>query len=530
MAGLHAASIGLVATVVYAAGVALGGRTQTRNLRRYTDYGLTDWVLLLIPILLVLKLLPYLLQGPSAVGAEIASWIDDPSRFWDASLVWGLILVFFVWDESLRQAESLANLSLQPGELPPAANTPEYHDWMNSPYRFVNHTAAWQHLMWRFVGGGFVLLIFTGVAVIRPDQLGNADRPEVAAFLPHVLLYYLLGLILAGQTSLDRLRSAWLRAGATVQSGLAQRWLGYGLGLVGVALVLALLLPTAFSLANASNVPLLAVLLFPLRLLFGAFNWLVSHIAAWLLLPLTWLTPQGAAGTVGGSGQAAPPPPPPTDIPPDTIGSPTLASRIVFALLLYVLPSALALFAIWNTWRKRRAIWLGLRAFGREVWALLRGGVLDLLAMLWRIFSFGSPRLLSFAPGAIQERLRRRRAKGATAGEGGLGWLRLRGLSARALIQYFYVSLTQRAEALGWGRQPGQTAYEYSRDLVERLPNRQAEIEALTDAFVRAKYSPRPVSSDDAKRARTPWERIRGALQTRRRARQVGGWLGWGKA
>jgi hypothetical protein len=527
VAPLHALSVGLVATAAYAAGVALGGRANTRNLRRYTDYGLTDWVLLLIPIILVLKLLPYALQGPGAVGAEVSSWMVEPARFWDVSLVWSLILVFFVWDESLRQAEALSQLSLQPGELPPAVNSAEYQEWMASAYRFVNHTAAWERLMWRFVGGGFVLLIFTGVAVIRPDQLGNPDRPEALGVMPHVLLYYLLGLILAGQTSLDRLRTAWLRAGAAVQVGLARRWLGYGLGLAGISLVLSILLPATFNFASASNIPVLSIILLPLRLLFGGFNWLISHIASWLLIPLTWLTPNVGGGASGaGAGQEGRPLPP-AELPPDTPGSPTFLSRLVFGFLLYVLPTALALYAIWNTWRKRRIIWHGLRGFGRDVWTLVRGAVLDLLAMLWRIFTFGSPRLMSFAPSAIRARLRRRRKGGALGGgEGGLGWLRLRGLNARALIQYFYVSLTQRAETVGWGRQPGQTAYEYSRDLANRMPQRHDEIAALTEAFVRAKYSPQPVSSDDAKRVRTPWERIRGALQTRRRTHQVGGWLG----
>src|SRR6478672_1898087 len=41
LAALHAISVGVVATVVYAAGMALGGRAHTRSLRRYTEYDIS---------------------------------------------------------------------------------------------------------------------------------------------------------------------------------------------------------------------------------------------------------------------------------------------------------------------------------------------------------------------------------------------------------------------------------------------------------------------------------------------------------
>ena len=109
------------------------------------------------------------------------------------------------------------------------------------------------------------------------------------------------------------------------------------------------------------------------------------------------------------------------------------------------------------------------------------------------------------------------------------GWLRLRGLSPRELIQYFYVSLAQRAASVGWERHAGQTAYEYSRDLTARLPERAGEVSALTEAFVNAKYSRRDVGAEDARRARRPWERLRGELQLRRRAGRVASWFGLSK-
>jgi hypothetical protein len=525
----HALALLLVATLVYAVGLALGRRADGRSLRRYTEYGITDWVLLLIPILLVLKLLPRFLDGPAAVLEELQSWASSPARFFDMTLVWSFLLVFFVWDESLRQGEDLARLSLQPDEQPPDAdpNSIAYQSWESSAYRFVDHAGAWRRVMLRFVIGGFVLLILTGIATIPSQALGDPNRPEVTGVFPHVLAYYLLGMMLAGQTSLNRLRASWLRQSALVQPGLARRWIAYGAALVGAALLLALLLPTtSVSDSAAESLPLLGVLLWPLRLLFAGLNWLLSHLAALILAPIAWLLPRGVPGagspTAGFQAPPAPQPLPAGDAP---IGT-SWISRVLFGFLFYVAPLLLAAYAIWNTWRKRRAIVDGVRAFGRDALALLWGGLLDLVASLWRLLSFGSPRLLGWAPQAIQARLRRRRRGPSSPESGAMSWLRLRALDPRQLIQYFYVSTAQRAGNVGWARGKGQTAYEYSRMLAERMPERRDEVEQLTEAFVRAKYSPMPVSRDDARRARPPWERVRGALQIRRRGRQVGSWFG----
>src|SRR5262249_26476470 len=80
----QAVAIFLWATVFFAAGAALGGRPDGRNYRRYTDYGVMDWILLLIPIVLVLRLLPSLLDGPPALVQDVSSWMDEPWRFWNA--------------------------------------------------------------------------------------------------------------------------------------------------------------------------------------------------------------------------------------------------------------------------------------------------------------------------------------------------------------------------------------------------------------------------------------------------------------
>ncbi|HVG97045.1 MAG TPA: hypothetical protein VNK05_09095, partial [Chloroflexota bacterium] len=278
-------SLFLLATLFFGAGAALGGRRDGRNYRKYTDYGLTDWVLLLIPLLLLVRLLPSVLEGPGALARDVSGWVRDPISFWDAALAWGIILLFFVWDAALSVAQSLGTLAFQPAEASARADAanPALTSWETSPYRFADHAAAWRHLMRLFIFGGCLVLMFTGLSLVHPEDLGNPERPEVAGVIPVVLIYFLLGLILASQTSLDRLRAGWLRGGVAVQPGLARRWLGYSVALMALGLGLALLLPTSFSDETADQIPLiwrwLWFIRLPLTFVLRLMEWLIGGLA-----------------------------------------------------------------------------------------------------------------------------------------------------------------------------------------------------------------------------------------------------------
>jgi hypothetical protein len=118
-----------------------------------------------------------------------------------------------------------------------------------------------------------------------------------------------------------------------------------------------------------------------------------------------------------------------------------------------------------------------------------------------------------------QARLARRLAERRAAGEG-RGWLPqlrlLRGLSPRDLVRYFYVSVVRRADQAGQSRRPGQTPYEFQESLQDRYPDLEPDLGRLTDAFIVARYSRRPVEEEDAEAVKTPWQRIKAALRRRR--------------
>jgi hypothetical protein len=119
----------------------------------------------------------------------------------------------------------------------------------------------------------------------------------------------------------------------------------------------------------------------------------------------------------------------------------------------------------------------------------------------------------------VGSRLARRRAEGQEAVPIGARLSRFffpGRLPPRELIRYFYLSTIRRASQAGQTRAPGETPYEYQAALDQQFPELEPDLEGLTDAFVEARYSQRPVQREDAMAVKPLWQRIKSALQRRR--------------
>jgi hypothetical protein len=119
----------------------------------------------------------------------------------------------------------------------------------------------------------------------------------------------------------------------------------------------------------------------------------------------------------------------------------------------------------------------------------------------------------------LEERRAERRAERAL-GMREQRFLSLRGLPPRELIRFFYLSMARRADQAGMRRLPGQTPYEYRAELDRRFPDLEPDVEGLTEAFVAARYSPKPVAQEDAEAVKPLWQRVKAALRRRRSQRQ----------
>jgi hypothetical protein len=99
-------------------------------------------------------------------------------------------------------------------------------------------------------------------------------------------------------------------------------------------------------------------------------------------------------------------------------------------------------------------------------------------------------------------------------------FIRLGGLPPREQVRYFYLSTLRRASDQGVVRQSAQTPLEFVRDLETTWPEAEMDVEALTEAFVTARYDVAEISPNDAQEVKSVWERIKRALRGKRKTEE----------
>jgi hypothetical protein len=431
----------------------------------------------LATLFLVVKLSGFFGDSWDAVVAEVRYWPVDPLCFLDLGTIVTFVLALFSWMATVETANDLARIG-------------EPHDTSRG------YVPPLQSLTARFFWGGTVLMISVGVGNFHFVALDGGDL-RVRGWVVNVLAYFLLGLVMMGQVRFSMLSLRWERDGVRVGGSVAGRWVRYGVAFVGLAALVAFLLPTRYTIG------LLDMVSAGLRLVATV----VLLVAQLVLLPFAWLLHLLTRNS------RRPVSPPSLD---DVLqlearpGAPAVATPNWFEALRSLLFWAVALgatFYVVRSYLRDRpelfTVWRG----RRPVRALLR-----FLAALWQ-------RLRGFARTA-RERIPPLRLslwrRDRVAPERPLGFFRL-AASPRERILYYYLSILRRAGRQGVSRARSQTPYEYGATLGSHLPEAEEDVSALTQAFVEARYSRHPLGRDEDRRVRGVWRRVRAALQALQR-------------
>ncbi|HEY3107762.1 MAG TPA: DUF4129 domain-containing protein [Chloroflexota bacterium] len=486
------------------AAVAVAAYLYSRRLAR----GVVIWrewlVLLALPILIA-RLTPYV-EGDDLV-ADLSLWLRTPLSFFDLGFVARASLLLTVWLQLFRSTQDLNDVRVQPGEIPELpARTVIERAWESDRLRAIDHTTPFRRLMGRFLSGGVLLIVFAALTASNVRQLLSVEavgqlialgRPSSALALINVVAYFMATLLLLAEAQYVRSRTLWQLDRVEIAPGLARQWGLSSLLLVGAGLVAALLAPTEGLLGIGEIVRIAAA-----ALVFLASVTMVGvYLLFWLLTyPLRWLL-----GTGGDEGPSAPPIAPPPMMPPQASDG-SLFELLKSALFWLLMAGVLtyALIALWRQGRLRALLpsWLG--RLGERALAAL-GLLLAWLARLGRRAGRGAVEAVRLLTRA---RLGGRggRARGALSGL-------LPGRDPRWIVIAIYGLLVTRAGERGLERRTGQTPLEYRQRLREGVPQAAAEVDRLTEAFVRARYAPRPVGAEDASLARRCWEQIRAQLR-----------------
>ena len=351
--------------------------------------------------------------------------------------------------------------------------------------------AARQALISMILLSGVTLVLLSAVERM---SLRSADQALAATQLSvaHVLIYFVLGLILLSKTRLAVLHSAWQWDRIPIGHGLTTRWISYSLMLIAGLLVIAIVLPTQYSLG------LLSTLNYLISLIAAVIQFVFILIAAVLSTLLSWLFPQ-----VPRTPRPLPELPTLPELPATQV-APTLSdfaqSLIFWTVFVMVIGYIMLQYA-----RQHPAFENVLRRL--PGWSIVR--------RWWRWLRelFGG--LGAKITATLEARRQLRSTPAARSGAKANRWMNARRLSPRAQVRFYYQALLQRGHERGYPRGPAQTPHEYARDLESTVPELESDVSALTEQFIEARYSQHPITPERANVVRRAWEHIRRVLRRR---------------
>jgi hypothetical protein len=460
-----------------------------------------QWIL----ILLVMRFLLSYADGLDSLRADLASFArGDIAELFTLEFITSFLLALLMWFFCGRFLDLLDEIGLDPVLALNEDSAP-----------IGEAVPAHQRLVGMIFSIGIGLVILTAVARVDMQSfasdvqgLPRIELNSLSGAEAGALLYFVFGLALLSLSRLMSLQTHWNRLRIPVASkNLTRQWGIYSLLFLLLLAVVVSLLPAGDSFG------LFSVLATLLNFLFGILFFLGQLIIGLLLLLVSLpfaLFGQGLPSIL----PSAPPPlpvlPPVGPVVPPSSNTAWAFLRSVF---LWGVLALIAVFAIVQFVRGHG----GLRA------ALRKSRLTSWLAMAWQWLSRNvNPtgaelsRALSEGWQNLLARLEERRILPAAS------LLRLRALDPRRQVYFFYLAMVRRGGEQGMPRKPAQTPSEYAATLDRALPEAQEDIDAITRAFVEARYSRREIAAQDASEVRTIWGRIRRALQQLRKGEERG--------
>lgn len=453
----------------------------------------TEWVV----IALLVKLITGLSHGPGLFLTEIAKWQVNFNRYFlTGDFNFALVLMLITWLLSGAFASLLnemditrvLQLEIEPGQE-------------------KGKLPARERLMGLIFSTGTVLVLMT--AVVRLDMRAFFAKfsslrfevvPALAGGGASTLLYFMFGLALLSQTRFFDLHTRWSIQRIPVSRRLGRGWALYSLGFLLLTAALVALLPTSYSLKTmtvlGAVIQLLAnVLFFVSQAIIVLFLFLISlPLLLFGRQPERVLVQPALPTAIPNAVKLVPPVAPPAWLD---------ATKM---LIFWSIFAAILIFSLIQYLRQHREVMDALRKMSAHarlsrIWQWLRSQFKKAQTGIARTLQAG------------RERLRRAAAGSLAPG----GFLSMRNLDARQKITFFYLALVRRGGEKGLPRRASQTPYEYASTLDAALPDAEDDIDALTNAFIEARYSPRPVQPEQVNLVKSTWERLRKTMRFVRR-------------
>ncbi len=448
----------------------------------------------LVILLVALRIVVGLSHGLAAFWQEVAAgWLPFLLSFLTVEFMIGVGMCILTYVISTSFAALLDELGLE-AELIRQEQGLAVPDDLRTPR---------EKLLSLVISVGTALVFLTALMRLdfRSDLVGAWDAtvlevPTLSNGGASTLLFFMLALALFSQTQFINLNTRWSLNRIPASRSIPGRWALYSLVfLFGLAAVVSLL-PTSYSLG------LLASLGYVLNLL-GYLLFMLAQVIMTIVMFIISLPFLLFGRESPVAAPAIPPPPAPEALPLQTAAATAVPwLEVAKSVLFWAFLIGLVTFALLQYLRQHEELLAALRQRSGLSWL---GQFWDWLSGIWKAAQKG----ISGAVSAGLERIRPKRSLAQTVG----GWINLRKLGPRQRVFFFYQAFLRRSGESGLPRRLSQTPSEFASRLDSALPAAEPDIEALTGAFIEARYTPRPVEPEKANRVREVWEHLRKALR-----------------
>lgn len=451
----------------------------------------SQWVILLI----IIKLTIGLSMGADAFLAEIPKWrVDFATYFLTPEVFFAILVVGAVWLIAGAYADMLDNIGLDASILK--------HEL---PVYDAGEQPARERLINLIFGTGIVLVLLTAMMRMNLREVFFSDGKLTFSQIPllenggaSTLLYFMFAMALLSQSQFINLHALWSIQRIPVNREVSGRWALYTFIFLLLIAGITTLLPTSYSLGVLTVLGyllsvLLAFILFIEQMVVGFVLFLFS-----LPLLLIGARPSAPKAPV----IRMPKPEIPTDAGTNLAWWEASKTAIFWALLAGIL-----LFALITYLRQHEEILDELKKVRGLGWL---AKIWSWLTSLFGKVSSGIEQVVE----AGRKRLRSRRSNSADWFNA--GFLNLRRLDPRQRVYFFYLAFLRRSDESGLPRRLSQTPSEFAAHLDSALPAAEPDIDALTAAFIEARYTPKPVEPEKANVVKEYWERLKKALRNKK--------------
>lgn len=473
-----------------------------RRLLNHTAYRAAEMLLLA----LLLRVFAWTITGSWPNLADIPELLRLPQTvFLDVPFIFIGILSLIAWDRTTRLSKTFTELSIDQAEVYYYTQPSSQRVSSDKPVR-TNRGEIVLSFFRQWIGGALFLAVVTSISnfdvveIYQGSSLALARlglQPELLLFL---LLYFLAGFSLLSQAQLAAMNARWLINGVTRRGQVERSWHRYTIWLLGGIALLAAFLPigSTFAISNLLQSIIWAIT--------AAVSFLLSLLSTLLALILSLFSGDPAAETteplVQPTLQPVPTPtatPIPPALPPQTVDTGLIISSLFWAVAIVISVMAVSFFL------RERGIKVN-TAVIQSFWQQLR----HWLQSIWR----DAGHQMRDWQQAVRTRLQREPVEKEKV-QPPWRFIRLNALSPREQIRYFYLSTVRRAADKGVSRQQAETPLEFARDLKQNWPEAEEDVDALTGAFLEARYGRSPIEKEDVNPVKKRWRQVKSSLRRR---------------